>query len=116
MKKVLNALVVLTAVVCCTPSKKNVGETSAKQSAPPKYTYAKDIKPIIVSKCGPCHLEGKGKEEKYDDYLVCKANINEIIERISLLPTQKGFMPKKRTALGDSLVSVFKEWKNDGLR
>jgi hypothetical protein len=43
-------------------------------------------------------------------------DIDEIIRRIELNPTDKGFMPFKKTAkLNDSTINVFKKWKADGM-
>jgi hypothetical protein len=92
--------------------------TSAKKAQQPvKYiptTYEGHIKPLIVTKCAPCHLDD-GKEVSYDNYESAKENINDIIRRIKLNPEQHGFMPEKSPKLPDSLIHVFEQWKTDSL-
>ena len=39
-----------------------------------------------------------------------------MIRRIELNPTDKGFMPFRKTEkLSDSTIAVFKQWKADGM-
>jgi hypothetical protein len=102
----------------CNPAKKTIA------SAPPvetpaiaKSTYANTISVLIAEKCSPCHIPAKGGFKKaYDNYANVKTDIDEMIRRIELNPTDKGFMPFKKTAkLSDSTIVVFKQWKTDGM-
>ena len=77
-------------------------------------TYEAHVKPLIVTKCAPCHLDD-GKEVSYDNYKSAKENINDIIRRIKLNPEQHGFMPEKGPKLPDSLIHVFEQWNTDSL-
>lgn len=88
-----------------------------KVQEPVKYvpvTYEAHVKPLIISKCAPCHLDD-GEEVSYDNYTSAKENINDIIRRIKLNPEQHGFMPQKAPKLPDSLIRVFEKWKTDSL-
>src|SRR5688572_10548166 len=84
---------------------------------PPKLAYASSIQTLIVGNCSPCHIPEKGgKKKPYDNYANVKEDIDEIIRRIELSPTERGFMPFKKTEkLSDSSVAVLKQWKNGGL-
>ena len=94
----------------CSASKK-----AAK--AAPKTTYAGAVSSVIVEKCSPCHIPSKGGNKKaYDNYANVKADIDEIIKRIELNPTDRGFMPfKKPQKLGADTIAVFKKFKEDGM-
>jgi nitrate/TMAO reductase-like tetraheme cytochrome c subunit len=93
--------------------------TSAKKAAskkPAPLTYEANIKPLIASSCVPCHIPPAGFKKAYDNYTAVKTDIDEMLRRINLTPTEKDFMPfKKRAKLSDSLINVFVQWKADGL-
>lgn len=111
MKKylVLAPAVVLVLILSnCHSSKK------ATASAPPKLTYDANVKTAITSYCSPCHIAGKGNKKSYDNFENAKADIDDIIRRIELNPTDRGFMPFKHPKLSDSTIAVFKKWKEDG--
>ena len=95
----------------CNPSKK------AAATVVPKSTYTADLSVVIMNNCVPCHIPAKGGFKKsYDNYANVKTDINEMIRRIELSPTDKGFMPfKKKERLPDSTVAKFKKWRDDGL-
>lgn len=97
----------------CGPSKK----LAEAPPPPPKLTYATNLSTAILNNCTPCHIPAKGGRKKaYDTYAAVKTDIDEILRRIDLNPTDKGFMPFKGTAkLPDSTIAVFKQWKADGL-
>jgi mono/diheme cytochrome c family protein len=114
MKKiyVFAAMAVLAlGLTYCSSSKK------AAKAAVPKATYAATLTPIIAEKCAPCHIPSKGGNKKaYDNYANVKTDIDEIIRRIELNPTDKGFMPFKKTEkLPAELIAAFKKFKEDGL-
>jgi len=94
----------------CSSSKKAV-------AAAPKTTYAATLAPVIADKCSPCHIPSKGGNKKaYDNYANVKTDIDEIIKRIELNPTDKGFMPfKKPHKMAADTIAVFKSFKEGGL-
>ena len=104
------------ALVYCNPSKK-VATTPVEEPKPvAKSTYETGVATLVVNSCSPCHIAGKGRMKPYDNYANLKTDIDEIIRRIELNPTDRGFMPFKKTAkLSDSTIAVFKQWKTDGL-
>jgi uncharacterized membrane protein len=83
----------------------------------PKATYTTDVTAVINATCSPCHIPAKGGNKKpYDNYANVVKDIDEIIRRIELNPTDRGFMPFKKTVkLNDSTINVFKKWKADGM-
>jgi hypothetical protein len=106
-------LLTATAVIFsyCSSSKK------ASKKAPPKMVFENSLQTLIVGNCSPCHIPQKGGQKKaYDNYANVKSDIDEMIRRIELSPTEKGFMPFRKTEkLSDSTIAVFKQWKADGL-
>lgn len=108
---IIAALTVLSVMlVYCNPAKK-----AARNAV--KTTYANDVSSLVMSNCSPCHIPANGgKKKPYDSYGNVKSDIDEIIRRIELYPGDKGFMPMRRTTrLSDSIITVFKKWKEDGL-
>jgi uncharacterized membrane protein len=113
MKKIqLIAILGITSMVLtyCSGSKK-----SSKKVV--KSTYTTDLSVVIASSCSPCHIPARGGNKKpYDNYANVVKDIDEMIRRIELNPTDRGFMPFKKTAkLSDSTINVFKKWKADGM-
>src|SRR5574339_1201223 len=90
--------------------------SSKKAAKVPKTTYTANVSTIIAGSCSPCHIPSKeGNKKAYDNYANVKADIDEIIRRVELNPTDKGFMPFKKTEkLPADLVAVFKKFKEDG--
>ena len=114
MKKLFIVLVVFFSAFVfsnCGPGKKVAGKVI------PKSTYTADLSVVIMNNCVPCHVPAQGGFKKaYDNYDNVKTDIDEMIRRIGLLPTEKGFMPFKKTAqLPDSTIAKFKKWRDDGL-
>ena len=113
MKKiyVFVGLAILTVgLTYCSSSKK-----AARKAAAAKTTYSSAVAPVISAACAPCHIAGKGNKKPYDNYANVKTDIDEILRRIDLNPTDKGFMPFKRaTKLGADTIALFKKFKDDG--
>ena len=95
----------------CSSSKK-----AAKKAAVPKTTYTTHVSTVIAGSCSPCHIQSKGGNKKpYDNYANVKADIDSIIRRIELNPTDRGFMPFKKTEkLPADVIAIFKKFKEDG--
>jgi hypothetical protein len=108
MKKVLvPALFLATLVIFqfCSSSKK-------AQKAP-KITYSNKVQSVIAGSCSPCHV-GNARSGHLDSYDSAKAHINDIVRRIQLNPTDRGFMPSRRSKLPDSTIQFFVAWQNAG--
>jgi hypothetical protein len=90
--------------------------SSKKATKVPKTTYTANLSTVITTNCTPCHIPSKGGNKKpYDNYANVKADIDEMIRRIQLNPTDKGFMPFKKTEkLPADVVAVFQKFKADG--
>lgn len=101
------ACVILFAY-CSGPKK-----AAAKPPAP-AFTYTSHINQIMIDKCGPCHIEGKGNKMPLDNFDNVKNNIDDIIRRIELNPGERGYMPFKRPKLTDTTINIIKTWKADG--
>lgn len=118
MKKVLALVTIvfcITLLYNCSGPKKTAS-TSTVETTIPKLTYQSTMKDVVSANCSPCHFPSKGGNKKaYDNYANVKSDIQEMIRRIELNPTDKGFMPFKKTKLSDSTIAVFKQWRNDGM-
>ena len=113
MKKVLLPALLLTTIVVfefCHSAKK-----VSKTVTAPETTYAGNIQNIVATNCSPCHIGAGARIKRLDSYDAVKSNIDDIIRRIQLNPTDKDFMPAKHPKLPDSTIQVFVNWKNSGL-
>jgi uncharacterized FlgJ-related protein len=107
------AIVVAGLFQFCAGSKSKPAATTATKQA---TTFEANVLPLLKTKCTPCHMAPDGKKKHYVTYDVVKTDIDDMIRRVSLSPTDKGFMPFKKTEkLPDSLIAVFVKWKADGL-
>jgi uncharacterized membrane protein len=114
MKKYFVFTVVSVAALIfanCGSSKK------ATATVVPKLNFEANMQAVVVANCSPCHIPAKGGNKKpYDNFANVKTDIDEIIRRIELEPSARGFMPfRKNAKLSDSTIAVFKQWKADGL-
>jgi mono/diheme cytochrome c family protein len=121
MKKIYAGLFLLGAAVAftyCSSSKKSTGTAATTPAAPAKQlvNYQANVMSIIQTNCAPCHFPDKGGNKKaLDSYASVKANVDEIIRRIELQPTDRGFMPNRKPKLADADINTIKQWKADGL-
>ena len=93
----------------------NCGPSKKATASVPKLTYEGNLQAVIVANCSPCHIPSKGGNKRpYDNYANVKSDIDDMIKRIDLNPTDRGFMPFKRGKLSDSTINVFKQWRADG--
>jgi hypothetical protein len=100
----------------CSSSKKAAKKAAETAAAIPKTTYTSAVSTVIAGNCSPCHIPSKGGNKKaYDNYANVKADIDDIIRRVELNPTDRGFMPFKKTEkLPADVIAVFKKFKEDG--
>ena len=113
MRKIYVSLFLVAAVVAfsyCSSSKK-----VAAAPAKPKVNYQANVMSIIQANCAPCHFPDKGNKKPLDTYTAVSANVDEILRRIQLAPTERGFMPNRKPKLSDADINTIKEWKADGL-
>ncbi len=102
------ALVIVFAY--CSPAR------NATVTRPALVSYDANVAPILSANCMPCHFPDKGGNKKpLDSYNAASSQIDEVLRRIQLNPTDRGFMPFKHPRLSDSTINVMKKWKDDGL-
>jgi hypothetical protein len=112
MKKFLLSALLFTTIVVfefCHSAKK------ASKTTAPETTYTANVQNIIATNCSPCHVGDGARVKRLDNYNAVKSNIDEILRRIQLNPTDKGFMPMRHPKLPDATIQVFINWKNSGL-
>ena len=103
------SLLAILILPYCTTTKKAAGD--ANKSAP-TISYSKDIAPIMVERCSPCHFPG-GKKKFLDTHAAVSSQIDDILRRVQLPADSAGFMPfkSKKEPLSDSLIQVIALWK-----
>jgi hypothetical protein len=85
------------------------------EKAPP-VTYQANVSVIVANNCAPCHFPDKnGMKKPLNSYTAVKENIDSMLYRVQLNPTDKGFMPFKHPKLSDSTVLVLKQWRDSGM-
>jgi uncharacterized membrane protein len=124
MKKYLFlAAIVCTAVIVlsnCHTQKKSTTTTTtpSTNTAPstPKVAYSANVKSVVETNCSPCHFPAKnGNKKPLDTYENLKANIDDVIRRVQLNPTDMGFMPFKHPKLSDSTIAILTQWRDAGM-
>lgn len=96
----------------CGGSKK--AQASVAQVPVAKVNFEDSLKPVIVAACSPCHTPGRGQLPSYLTAATTQKDIDDILQRIQLQPTERGFMPLKGHRLSDTAINLFKSWKADG--
>lgn len=114
--KVVSIFAILILFQFCKPSQLSTNSPTATTASVTVF-YEKDIKPIMVASCTPCHFPEQGKKKMLDTYASTKENIEEIIKRLELPTTDEGFMPfrSKRPPLTADQVKLFQDWVKQGM-
>ncbi len=107
------SLTMISFYACSFPTKV---ATTANDVLRFKTSYSFDIEKIFTFNCSPCHIPAKGGTKKsFDNYTNVKENIDEILRRVQLSPTDKDFMPSRQIKISDNDIALLKKWKADGL-
>jgi nitrate/TMAO reductase-like tetraheme cytochrome c subunit len=121
MKKILIMAGVVAGISMlsnCHSAKKSAGKATAPTTVPSTaaaVTYHSNMESVIAANCSPCHFPSKGgNKTPFDTYDAAKSHLDSMIARIQLNPTDKGFMPFKRSKLSDSTINLFKQWRESG--
>lgn len=81
-----------------------------------KVNFESNVLGIMQSTCAPCHIPSKGgKKAPLDTYASVSKHIDDILRRVQLNPTDRGFMPHDNPKLSDEAINTLKQWKSDGL-
>ena len=112
MKKipfVLTMIVIITIAACT--KKASPGKTAMKST-----TYTTDMVPLIQAKCSPCHLPSKGgRKADFENYASAKKYGADMLARVMLNPTDRGFMPFKHDKLPAEEIAIIKNWVDQGM-
>ena len=112
MKKTLFVLTMIgiTVFAACT-KKASPGKTVVKST-----TYNADIVPLLQAKCSPCHLTSKGgRKADFETYAGAKKYGADMLARVMLNPTDRGFMPFKHDKLPADEIAIIKNWVDQGM-
>lgn len=111
------AIALILLLPMCKPSQTTATDASTKTVSANPVSYEKDIKPLMLERCTPCHFPETGKKKMFDTYAATKADVNEIIGRIKLNPEDPKFMPfkSKKPALTEKEVQLFTDWLSQGM-
>lgn len=104
-------LIIITLFTACS-NKSNPGKTVKIIPT----TYSVDIIPLLQAKCTPCHLPSKGGfKANFENYESAKKYSADMLNRVSLNPGDRGFMPFKHTKLAVEEIVLIKKWVDQGL-
>ncbi len=79
-------------------------------------TYTIDVAPLIQAKCTPCHIPSRaGRKADFETYESAKKYGTDMLVRIQLNPTDRGFMPFKHEKLTAEEIVIFKKWVDQGM-
>lgn len=107
----------------CSSSKKMASNDAPPPMppTPPKTAatvfYQRDVMPIMQVSCAPCHFPEKGKKLPLDSYVAVKQNIDAILYRVQLSPSESKFMPldSKKPPFTPAQINLLKQWKKEGM-
>ena len=112
MKKCLILTFILGVSFFVTSNCHTAKKGTANNPIAAKPGYSANIKSIIEGRCSPCHIPEKGGNKKaLSAYDSVKISIDEVIRRIELEPTDKGFMPMRHAKLSADTIAIFKQWR-----
>ena len=115
-------MIVVSAVMVftyCSSTKPAATAAAPKAEAKPvvkKISYQDNVMALVETNCAPCHFPDKGGNKKpLNTYTAVSGQIDEVLRRIQLQPTERGFMPRQKARLSDADINTIKQWKTDGL-
>ncbi len=111
----LSLLLILIVAAC---SKKIIADKSVATAPAVKATsYAITVKPLMEAKCTPCHFPSKrGFKTNFENYASAKLFAADMVSRIELNTTDKGFMPLSNPKLSADEIAIFKSWVEGGMQ
>ncbi len=106
---------ILFGAVSCssTPARQNIEPQPIDPNAP--ATFERNIKPLITTKCAPCHTQGGDRNNKWDNYNNFKTQITGVMGRVRKEPNDPLFMPKNGIKLTKEEIGLLNKWIDDGL-
>jgi len=128
LQKTILLLSILTFLIACAASEKPAAEpmvtpTEVLTPAPTEeintgVSYARNIKPIMLESCTPCHFPEKGRKQLLDSYAATARFIDDIIYRVQLPPDSSEFMPykSKKMPLSKDSIQLLIDWRDQGLQ
>ena len=116
MKKVFITCIVSAVIIFVACSPKANPTTTPETPKVKATTYIDAVQPLIQVKCAPCHLPSKGgRKADFETYGAAMKYGADMVARVQLNPTDRGFMPFKGAKLSDDEIGVLKKWVADGL-
>lgn len=114
MKNILIVAFIFSAFVFAACANKL---SSTKEPVKKITSYSADVMPLIQARCSPCHVPTKGGNKvSFENYASASKFAAEMLERIQMDKTSKGFMPFKGEKLTAEEITVFKKWVDGGMR
>jgi uncharacterized membrane protein len=80
-------------------------------------SFKKEVMPILVAKCSPCHVSKDNADGSFDNIAAVKKEIKGIIYRVSLPTDNPKYMPleSKQPALTKAEIALLQSWKEAGM-
>jgi uncharacterized membrane protein len=118
MKKSIISTLILAIIIIASCTKKASPAKTADAAMPekvPAVTYSANVKGLIQAKCTPCHIPANGGRKKaFDNYDSTKKYVDDIVRRVQLDPSVRGFMPFKNLPLAAEEIALLKKWQEGG--
>ena len=112
LKKIsIAAFVIFIASQCNLSS-----STSVSPNPDATVSYARDLAPLMLKNCSPCHFPEKGKADKLHTYDRVRRHIRDILYHVQLDPSNKDYMPfkQKKPAWTPAEINLFQQWQSEG--
>jgi uncharacterized membrane protein len=80
-------------------------------------SFKKEVMPILVAKCSPCHIAKDNADGSFDNIAAVKREIKGIIYRVGLPAENPKYMPleSKQPALTKAEIALLQSWKDAGM-
>ncbi|MEO6668499.1 MAG: hypothetical protein ABIN36_03415 [Ferruginibacter sp.] len=114
MQRIFFVAFSLLTFVACSHKVINASSAPGTPKADATALYVSGIKPILETKCTPCHFPDKGgNKASFDNYSLASSQIDEMLIRVQLKPDEHGYMPfkGKKEGLTAAEIASLKEWK-----
>ncbi len=112
-------LLVFTALLMqfCKAPQHTTAVPLAQIPADQVVSYEKNIMPIVVRSCSPCHFPEEGNKKMLNTYEAVRDNIADIVDRVQLPADEARFMPfkSKKEPLSKSEIGELKKWMAQGM-
>ncbi len=115
MKKIIFVKILLPCLLFWSCDKASVPKLEEAVPETSPITFNGSIRPLFTQKCGPCHIVGGERVNKYNDFNTVVTLLTGVQGRIKRDISDPLVMPKGGPKLSNKEMLLFDAWVKDGL-